>query len=514
MCSIAAGGLPHKRAIGSSQGDDPVRLMESIEVTVGTNLHSKRRDKPVVLRGSDALKHKQVAGISGKGKSKFLVSLAAQYINQGIGVAFVDPHGDACDDLLRFLIDTGFYSDPRAYQRVLYVPWHRQDRFVPFNVLSQRYEPHVTARLVMEAFTRAWRGLGNGQAPNMENLILAGSFVLIQNHKPLTALSRLFADRQYREALLENVTDGEIVSFFHDRYDGLGRQARQLTESSLRRIFLLSFTPSLRYALGQTRNLLDFRSLMDAGTTVLLDLRNLDPETTRLLGSLLTVNIEEAALSRADSPEDQRRPFVAIVDEFSQFSTSSAEAMERTLALVRKYGVSLMLAHQTYSQLDHKLIGALQNAMLISFGLGREDAPIAAKQLADYDPYRLKHVVTDPRAARRTHPTFMSMPEQMKQWEMTLQQLPPRQALLRLGSETVWVQTVCVPESRCTVRQLEAVKERYAQLFLTPRDQIHISDAVVGPASTGNAPPATGSTVQAPQGKVRRIVPLPGQKRP
>lgn len=499
-----------------------MRLTDSLQVTFGTRLQGQGRDKPVVLQGSDVLKHKQVAGISGKGKSKFLVSLAVQYINQGIGVAFVDPHGDACDDVLRFLIDSGFYNDPRAYQRVLYVPWYRQDRFVPFNVLSQPYEPHAIARLVMEAFTRAWRGLGSGQAPNLENLVLAGSFVLIENRQPLTALSRLFADRNYREALLGNVTDGEIVSFFHDRFDGLGRQVKQLSESSLRRIFLLSFTPSLRYALGQSHNLLNFRSLMDAGTTVLLDLRNLDPETTRLLGSLLTVNIEEAALSRADISENQRRPFVAIIDEFSQFSAGSAEAMERTLALVRKYGVSLVLAHQTYSQLDHKLIGALQNAMLVSFGLGREDAPIAAKQLGDYDPYRLKHVVADARAAQRSHPTFMSMQEQMKQWEMTLQQLPARQALVRLGEETVRLQTVGVPDSRCSEKQLTAVKERYAQLLLTPRDQIvdHDEDGALSrPQSAPQrmAPktvsPQQTQPAETPHGKVRRFVPLPDTKR-
>jgi hypothetical protein len=73
------------------------------------------------------------------------------------------------------------------------------------------------------------------------------------------------------------------------------RRARQLTQISL-----------LRYGLGQSKNLLNFRSIMDENRSLLVNLGGLDPDATSLLGCLLTTAAEQAALSRADLPADAR----------------------------------------------------------------------------------------------------------------------------------------------------------------------------------------------------------------
>ena len=134
-----------------------------------------------------------------------------------------------------------------------------------------------------------------------------------------------------------------------------------MIESTLRRVFLLTFSPTLRYALGQERNALDFRAHMDQGISVVYNLGGLDEDTQRFLGCLLTVGYEVAALSRADLPEEARSPYHLIMDEFSMFSAQSEEALARVLSLARKYGLFLTLAHQTWSQLSSRLQGALQN---------------------------------------------------------------------------------------------------------------------------------------------------------
>src|SRR5581483_9543568 len=114
---------------------------------------------------------------------------------------------------------------------------------------------------------------------------------------------------------------------------------------------------------GQTENALDFRALMDSGTSVIFNLGGLDEDTQRLLGCLLTVGFEVAALSRSDTPEESRRQYHLIIDEFSQFSAQSEESLARVLSLARNYGLYLTLAHQTWSQLSSRLHGALQNAI-------------------------------------------------------------------------------------------------------------------------------------------------------
>lgn len=462
----------------------------SLRLVLGTTVDSGEQ---VILRDREAGAHQHVMGVTGAGKSKLLASLFVQLLNQGVGVGLLDPHGDLCRDILRTLHDLGYFADSRAFRRLLYVDFGRSDRFLPWNVLDQPYGPHQVARNLLEAIKRAWVALAGGSAVHLENLVLAGVYVLVENHLPLTALSHLLADAAFRARLLEQVTDAEVVAFFRDRYDALGRRAAMLNESTLRRAFLLGFTPALRYSLGQRTNRLRLRPLMDAGVSILVNLGGLDPDTQRLLGCLFTVEAEAAALSRADMPEQARRPWHLILDEFSQFSAQSEQTLERVLALTRKYGLSLTLAHQTWSQVGRKLQGALQNTTFIAFRLGPEDSAWAAPRLFEPDPYRIKHQVSDPYQQTRSHPVYMSASEQRAEFEQALQHLQPREAFARVGGRTVKLRTLLLPEPHCSAEELAAIEEGYAELLLTPRAQVEAEMlAAVEMAQTRRPAPDVG----------------------
>src|SRR5205823_6124009 len=118
------------------------------------------------------------------------------------------------------------------------------------------------ARNVVEACKRAWPALADGAAPQFENIMLASALVLVQNALPLTELPRLLSDRAYRDRLLQRVTDHDVVDFFRSRFDRWGRDASLMVESTLRRVFLLTFSPTLKASLGQSENALNFRELM------------------------------------------------------------------------------------------------------------------------------------------------------------------------------------------------------------------------------------------------------------
>src|SRR5262249_15028807 len=151
---------------------------------------------------------------------------------------------------------------------------------------------------------------------------------------------------------------------------------------------------------------------------------------------LLTVAVEIAALSRADIAEQDRRQAHLIIDEFSMFSAQSEEALSRILSLCRKYRLYLMLAHQTWSQVDDRLKGALQNAAHIAFKLGRDDAIWAAPRFGQYDPQLVKHIVDDPNAAGRSHPIFASVQEQNEGRAAELEALTPRHAYVNVDGRT------------------------------------------------------------------------------
>ena len=439
---------------------------------------------PPFLGGSFALgpseidSHKHVMGVMGQGKSKFLASLFVQLINQGIPAGLVDPHSDLAADTLQILLDGGFFERSDAWRRLLYIDFGCRDRFVPFNVLNQPYDSHTVARNMAEVCKPAWPALADGAAPNFENILLASTLVLIDNQLPLTAMPKLLTDKPFREGLLRQVTDPYALNFFHDRFDQWGRDMPTMLESTLRRIFLLTFSPTLRYSLGQTENLLNFRRFMDEGISVIFNLGGLDEDTQRFLGCLLTVGYETAALSRVDVPTSQRGHYELLLDEFSMFSAQSEESLARVLSLCRKYGLFLTMAHQTWSQVSQRLAGALQNCVEIAFKLGRSDATMAAALFGKFDPLAVKHEVADPYQVDRTHPIYFNMQETFESWAQSLESLKPRQAYVKVGDRTAKITTLTIAPAKRTRAELHKLMERYAQELLTPTELLTSTAAV------------------------------------
>ncbi len=433
-----------------------------MQLVLGTM--GRQGKQQVALVGKDAASHRHIMGVTGTGKSKFLASQYLQLLNQKIGAILLDPHGDLSDDALQVLWDTGYFANQAAFERLRYIEFSRSDAYPPFNVLALgAYETHAVARNLWEAWSRAWGGLSGGNAPMMEQAVLAGAYVLAENHLPITELQHLYADADFRATLLERVRDANVRGFFHAHIDG--RRGSQVTESALRRAFLLTFTPALRYSLGQRHTALPFRELMDQGVSVLVNLGGLDAETQRFLGCLISVGIEQAILSRANIPESARRPYHLFLDEWSMFSAQSATSMERMLALVRKFGLTLTLAHQTWGQASG-LQSALQNACFITFRLGNEDASWAAARVATIDLARIKE------SAATGRPVTVSASEQRLEWEQRLLSLPPRHAVLRLGERTSEFLTLGIPNPSCSPAQLQAIKDEYAKRLMVPVWQI------------------------------------------
>jgi hypothetical protein len=431
--------------------------------TMGTRLVPKSLTVPAPTVAT----HKHVIGLSGSGKSTLLAAMAVQLIRQGVGVAVVDPHADLVHDILAGLVDGGYVDQAGASDRLLYVDFTDPSRHLPFNVLRKpNTTAHQLAQEMDEVCKRAWTALADGAAPQFENILLASVVVLVENGLALTDLQQLLTDRAYREQLLAGVSDPQIVSFFHDRFDRWGREQPTMLESTLRRVFLLTFSPTLRYSLGQPTNALDFRRFLDTGTSVLFNLGGLDEATQQFLGCLLTVGFETAALSRANQPAPQRRPYHLVLDEFSQFSATSEQALARVLSLCRKYGLFLTLAHQTWSQLSSRLAGALQNTVEIAFRLGHDDAVWAAPRFGSFDLGLAKQVGSD----GREYP--VSVQETFQTWTDALERLRIGEAYVAVGKETTKLHAARLKPSAQAVRRAELLRQTYNDRLLVPRAQV------------------------------------------
>ena len=123
---------------------------------------------------------------------------------------------------------------------------------------------------------------------------------------PLTKLQKLIKENNYRDTLLEQVSDPDVVGFFKHRFDKWNsRDAPQMVESTLNKVLLLTFSPQLKHSLGQKENSLDFQRIINSGTSVIFNLGGLDEETRRFVSCLLTMGFEQATYARKTS---RKRP--------------------------------------------------------------------------------------------------------------------------------------------------------------------------------------------------------------
>lgn len=362
--------------------------------------------------------HATIFGRSGSGKSKLLQSLFLQHVARGSGVGIVEPHHDLSFDCLTSLIGKGYFNRPDAYDRLIYIDWGN-GAYVPFNVLATKGHPDTVAKNVLSAMLRVWPELES--APAFQTLFDAGLKCLIASNLPITYLYQLLVDKPFRDTCLAKVTDSLVhQAFMH--FESLGRDQPALMGSTLRRAYLLSANHLARNTLGQRENALDFRAIMDAGKAFIINLGNIgDQETTKLIGALLLVQIEQAAKSRTDIPEHTRVPFTLFIDEWPAFAAQSQESIKDILSQCRKYHLYLYLAAQSLAQVDSKrLVGALENCKLqIAFGLGRDSAEAQAKHIGIIDPMAIKEA----QFVETQHNQFQAFPEQWELWTQELHQI-------------------------------------------------------------------------------------------
>lgn len=371
--------------------------------------------------------HMYVIGITGKGKSKLLEYCIFQDIQAHRGCVLIDPHSDLCEDVLKLCLTKKAISTDDA-KRIIYFEPTRSDYFIPFNVLKTEGNSYSIAQRIVEAFRRTWPD-SLQEAPHFSNVATAALITLVENDLTLIDMHRLLVDDNWRNTLLENVSNPEVVSFFHERYDKWGRDAPVMRESTLNKVAAFAFNPYLRLILGHPENRLDLRQVMDEGKVLLVDLGRCDGETRRLLGSLLVTGLEQAAVSRQNIPKHLRRPCYAYIDEFQDFAANpgSVKSLAQILSECRKFGLHLTLAHQNLSQVSERMLGALGNIQTrIIFGISRQDAEWFARDVGNVDTTAVKHEAD--RVGQ--HPIFAPLAEQWETWVALLKHLPSRQAVV------------------------------------------------------------------------------------
>ncbi|MGD9784057.1 MAG: type IV secretory system conjugative DNA transfer family protein [Hyphomicrobiaceae bacterium] len=348
-------------------GDDAYRI--------GTATRGLSLDVPVALEIDDHRRHLHVIGRTGTGKSTLLMNLMLADLYAGRGFALLDPHGD----LATALIDA---VPPVRTADVIYMDPADLDHPVGFNPMDRvpaDRRPLVAAQLVAafkHLFVDSW-------GPRLEYVLLNALRLLLDARQPsLIAMPRLFVDEAYRGQLLRTCPDPIVRLFWTQVFTGYGeRFASEVLSPVQNKVGAVLAVPALRNILGQQRSTIDVRRIMDSGRVLIVNLAKgrLGEGPAHLLGAFLATAFAQAAESRSEVPEEERRDFHLVADEFQNFATDSFASI---LSEARKWRLRLTLCHQYLAQVSPGLRQAvLANAgSLVVFRCGAADAEVLAPE--------------------------------------------------------------------------------------------------------------------------------------
>jgi CxxC-x17-CxxC domain-containing protein len=347
--------------------------MSEINFFAETNFRNIR--KKFGIKTDDRRRHVYVVGKTGMGKSAMLQNMAIQDIQDGKGLAFVDPHGEVAEDLLNFVPES-------RIKDVVYFNPADINYPIAFNIMEQVdiEKRHLVSGGLMGVFKKIWPDVWSARMEYiLNNCILA---LLEYPGATLLGVNRMLADPGYRQQVIEKVTDPVIKAYWTQEFAGYDqRYASEATAAIQNKIGQFTSAPLIRNIIGQVNSSINMREIMDNQKIFIMNLSKgkVGEDASRLLGALLITKLQLAAMSRVDMPEAERKDFYLYVDEFQNFAT---ESFVNILSEARKYRLALILGHQYINQMEETVRDAVFGNIgtLISFRVGAEDAEFIEKE--------------------------------------------------------------------------------------------------------------------------------------
>ncbi|KKR54179.1 MAG: hypothetical protein UT90_C0001G0052 [Parcubacteria group bacterium GW2011_GWA1_40_21] len=354
--------------------------MSNNRITYFAETDARNKRTPFGIRENDRSRHLYVIGKTGMGKSTLLENMAVQDIQNGEGMAFIDPHGKTAELLLN-------YVPQERIKDVLYFAPFDMEHPISFNVMEDvGYDKrHLVVSGLMSTFKKIWQDAWSARMEYiLSNTILA---LLEYPGATLLGVNRMLADKDYRKKVVDNIKDLSVKSFWVDEFAKYtDRFAAEATPAIQNKIGQFTSNLLIRNIVGQEKSSFDIRKIMDEKKILIINLSKgrVGEVNANLLGSMLITKIYLGAMSRADaSPGELHKlpNFYLYVDEFQSFAN---ESFADILSEARKYKFSLTIAHQYIEQMSEEVRAAVFGNVgtMISFRVGAFDAEILEKEFA------------------------------------------------------------------------------------------------------------------------------------
>ncbi len=360
---------------GAKKGEPPATLplvdeVPAAELTPIGITNFRGNEEKFGIKIKDRRRHTYMIGKSGSGKSVLLQNMTLDDINEGRGVAVVDPHGDYVDYIAERI------PNDRVDDVVLFDP-NDKEYPIAFNILEiedPKYKV-ITASGVVGVFKKIF---GESWGPRLEYWLSSAVLALLDYpNATLMMIPQLFVDRDFRDQVIASIEDPVIKSRWINEYNKLDQKQQSETISPiLNKVGQFLSTSIIRNVVGQSKSSINIRSILDDGKILLVKLTKglIGEDNAALLGALVVTRIQLAAMSRADiADQTKRKDFFLYVDEFQNFATDSFATI---LSEARKYGLCLTVAHQYIAQLSEAVAKSIFGNVgtIIAFRVGADDA--------------------------------------------------------------------------------------------------------------------------------------------
>lgn len=342
------------------------------------------------IKDIDRLNHIYAIGKTGTGKSTLLLNMAISDIQRGNGLCVIDPHGDIAEKILDYVpqerIRDVIYLNPADIMHV-----------VAYNPLQgiPAAQQHLAVAGLIASFKKIWV---DSWGPRLEYILRYCLTTLCQYpDATLLDIQPLLTDYNFRKEVLSYCSDQYLRAFWYQEFDKYSPSLKaEAISPILNKVGLFTAIEQLRLVIGQSTSSFTMQEVMDTKKILICNLSKggLGEDATAILGSIVVNAIQLAAMQRAAILEEDRMPFYLYVDEMHSFVSLSFADI---LAEVRKYKLSLFLAHQYIEQLHEKVRHAIFGNVgtMIMFRVGADDAKYLAKEI--HPPFTEEDLVNLPR---------------------------------------------------------------------------------------------------------------------
>src|SRR6266508_5933979 len=160
-------------------------------VTYFSRTNFRNEQKTFGIKRADRRAHMYVIGKTGTGKSTFLETLIRQDIENGEGLALLDPHGDLVEKVLKAVPE-------KRKGDLIYFNVPDRANAIGFNPLESvaPEKRSLAAAGLLDAFKKIW---ADSWGPRLEHILRNALLALLdQPEATLADVLRLLDDRAYR----------------------------------------------------------------------------------------------------------------------------------------------------------------------------------------------------------------------------------------------------------------------------------------------------------------------------